>query len=148
MSAPDHLTWDIDPETRSATSVFKKRIYQRGNARDGRRLSCIQFVNRRYTHAEHGGSAYETVFAHYDGEKIKQFINKHQYTDGRYSTNKQPTKFLNLRPGSMVPGADGKYQEVQIDNKMSDNQHSPLHTPDRFGTIRSTGKDRSCSFFR
>ena len=147
MSAPDHLTWDIDPETRSATSVFKKRIYQRGNARDGRRLTCIQFVNRRYT-AEHGGCAYETVFAHFDGDKIAAFIRKHQYTDGRYSTNKQPTKFLNLRPGSMVPGEDGKYQEVPIDNKMSDNQHSPLHTPDQFGTIRSTGKDRSCSFFR
>lgn len=112
MSVPDRITWDIDPQTRSAIAVFSKRIYQKGNREDGRRQSCIQFVNRRYT-AEHGGSAYETVFAHYDGEKIKHFIRKHQYTDGRYSTNKQPTKMINLRSGSMVPGPDGKYQEAQ-----------------------------------
>ena len=106
MSASNHLTWEIDPEIRSDVLVFSKRKYRKGK-------SWMKFVNRRYTHAEHGGSAYETVFAHYDGDKIAEFIRKHQYTDGRYSTNKQPTKVLNLRSGSMVPGPDGKYQEAQ-----------------------------------
>ena len=105
MSASNHLTWEIDPEIRSDVLVFSKRKYRKGK-------SWMQFVNRRYTHAEHGGSAYETVFVHYDGDKVAKYLKK-QKSDGKYIIQREPTKVLNLRSGSMVPDQDGKYQEAQ-----------------------------------
>lgn len=104
MSASNHLTWEIDPEIRSDVLVFSKRKYRKGK-------SWMQFVNRRYT-AEHGGCSYETVFVHYDGDKVAKFL-KNQKSDGKYIIQRGPTKVLNLRPGSMVPGLDGKYHEAQ-----------------------------------
>ena len=104
MSASSHLTWEIDPEIRSDVLVFSKRKYRKGK-------SWMQFVNRRYT-AEHGGCAYETVFVHFDGDKVAKFL-KNQKSDGKYIIQREPTKVLNLRSGSMVPGPDGKYHETQ-----------------------------------
>tara|TARA_Y100000004_G_scaffold169785_1_gene204336 strand:+ start:204 stop:527 length:324 start_codon:yes stop_codon:yes gene_type:complete len=104
MSASNHLTWEIDPEIRSDVLVFSKRKYRKGK-------SWMQFVNRRYT-AEHGGCSYETVFVHYDGDKVAKFLKK-QKSDGKYIIQREPTKVLNLRSGSMVPDQDGKYHETQ-----------------------------------
>ena len=97
---------------RETVLEFKRKKYTKRKDNDG-----IYFVNRRYNkESEKTGyvrSFYETVFIHYDRNRILDFIRSRDISTGVYVETKSILRAVNLSPGSMVPDNKGGYKEVK-----------------------------------
>ena len=106
----DHCNWVLtinDCGERETILQFRRKKYTKRKEGD-----TIYFVARRYI--KESRVFKETVFIHYNRNRIVDFIRGQDTSTGSYIETTQPLQTLNLSPESMVPDIDGGYLEAKV----------------------------------